>query len=141
MRKLSVLFSILMVVALLVGACGGGGAAPAAPAAPADAAAAPADAAAAPADAAAAPAEEPTLDPNLPTPEPTPVVNAFGACTDPMKLWSGLTGTDGAVFAELLTQYAEANPEACFESQGIPWDLFFQKYPTEIGRASCRERV
>jgi ABC-type glycerol-3-phosphate transport system substrate-binding protein len=130
MRKLTVMFSLLMVLALLVGACGG--AAPAAPAAPADTAAAGTDATV---------AEEPTLDPSLPTPEPTPVVSAFGACDDPMKLWSGLTGSDGAVFAELLTQYAEANPDACFESQGIPWDLFFQKYPTAVAAGSPPDMV
>ena len=145
MRKLSVIFSILMVLALLVGACGGGDAAPAAPAEPVAAEPAAADAAAAPADAAAGTdatvAEEPTLDPSLPTPEPTPVVNAFGTCADPMKLWSGLTGSDGAVFSELLTQYAEANPDACFEAQGIPWDLFFQKYPTAVAAGSPPDMV
>ena len=134
MRKLSVLFSILMVMALLISACGGGAAAPAAPA---DTAAA--DTAAAGTDATVA--EEPTLDPSLPTPEPTPVVSAFGTCDDPMKLWSGLTGSDGAVFSELLTQYAEANPEACFESQGIPWDLFFQKYPTAVAAGTPPDMV
>jgi ABC-type glycerol-3-phosphate transport system substrate-binding protein len=122
MRKLSVLLSLLTVLALLLGACGGA-AAPAAPAAPAEEAAAPAEGEAA--------AEAPA-DPNAPTPEPTPVVNAFGQCDDPMVLMHGLTGADGAVFAELLQQYAEANPEACFEAQGIEWDLFFQKYPTAV---------
>jgi multiple sugar transport system substrate-binding protein len=58
-----------------------------------------------------------------------------------MKLWHGLTGSDGAVFAEMLQQYAEANPEACFESQGIPWDLFFQKYPTAVAAGSPPDMV
>ncbi|MBN1811656.1 MAG: extracellular solute-binding protein, partial [Anaerolineae bacterium] len=77
---------------------------------------------------------EPTAEPTeVPVEiEPTPVVNAFGDCAEPLILYHGLTGTDGAVFAEMLQQYKEANPDACFESQGIAWDLFFQKFPTAV---------
>jgi ABC-type glycerol-3-phosphate transport system substrate-binding protein len=71
-----------------------------------------------------------TVDPSLPTPEPTPVVNAFGTCDRPLVLWHGLTGTDGAVFATLLEQFAKENPDVCLQSEGYPWDIFFQKYPT-----------
>lgn len=128
MRKLFPVFALLMVLMLLLGACA---------AAPAGDAAAPAD------EAAAAPAEgdAAAVDPNAPTPEPTPVVNTFGQCDDPMRLWHGLTGSDGAVFAEMLQQYATANPEACFESQGIPWDLFFQKYPTAVAAGTPPDMV
>lgn len=122
MRKLSVGFTLLMVLALLLSACGT--AVPAAPAAPEAAADAPA----------AAVAEAPAA-------EPTPVVNAFGQCDDPMKLWHGLTGSDGAVFAEMLQKFAEANPDICFESQGIPWDLFFQKYPTAVAAGTPPDLV
>jgi ABC-type glycerol-3-phosphate transport system substrate-binding protein len=76
-----------------------------------------------------------------PTAEPTPVVNAFGQCDDPMRLWHGLTGADGAVFAEMLTMFSEANPDVCFESQGIPWDLFFQKYPTAVAAGTPPDLV
>lgn len=86
------------------------------------------------------PAEQPTAEPvaeptETPVPvelEPTPVVNAFGDCAEPLILYHGLTGTDGAVFAEMLQMYKEANPDVCFESQGIAWDLFFQKFPTAV---------
>ena len=131
MRKLFPVFALLMALMLVLSACGGAAAPAAAPAGD-DAAAAPAEG-----DAAA----EATVDPNAPTPEPTPVVNTFGACDDPLRLWHGLTGSDGAVFAEMLQQYAEANPEACFESQGIPWDLFFQKYPTAVAAGSPPDLV
>jgi len=121
MRKLYSVLALLVVIAMLVGACAG-----AAPAPAGGGAAAPA----ADTGAAAATATEAAAD--QPTPQPTPVVNAFGQCDDPMRIWHGLTGSDGAVFAEMLQQYATANPDACFESQGIPWDLFFQKYPTAV---------
>ena len=128
MRKLSPVFALLMVLALLLSACGGA-AAPAAPAA--DAGEAPA------ADAAA----EATVDPNAPTPVPTPVVNAFGECADPLVLWHGLTGTDGAVFATMLEQFATANPEVCIQSEGYPWDIFFQKYPTATAAGTPPDMV
>ncbi|MCB0051068.1 MAG: hypothetical protein KDE24_16165, partial [Caldilinea sp.] len=111
MRKMSILLGVLVVMALMLSACGG--------------AAAPATEGGAPAADTAA--EAPAAD--APAPEPTPVVNAFGQCDDPMRMWHGLTGSDGLVFAEMLQQFAADNPDLCFESQGIPWDLFFQKYP------------
>ncbi|MBN1890411.1 MAG: extracellular solute-binding protein [Thermoflexales bacterium] len=80
----------------------------------------------------ATPVPAPTATPVPVELEPTPVVNAFGNCAKPLILYHGLTGTDGAVFAEMLQKYKEANPDACFESQGIAWDLFFQKFPTAV---------
>ncbi len=124
MRKLTFGLTLLMVLALLLSACGG-----AAPAAPADTGAA---------DTAAADA---TVDPNAPTPVPTPVVNNFGECDDPLILWHGLTGTDGAVFAELLQQFSEANPDVCLNSEGYPWDIFFQKYPTAVAAGTPPDLV
>lgn len=122
MRKLSFGFTLLFVLALVLGACAPAGA-------PAEQAAAPAD------NAAAAPAAAEA------TAEPTPVVNAFGQCDNPIRLWHGLTGSDGAVFAEMLQKFAEANPDVCFESQGIPWDLFFQKYPTAVAAGTPPDLV
>lgn len=88
-----------------------------------------------------APAQEVAAAPEGPTAEPTPVVNAFGQCDDPMRLWHGLTGSDGAVFAEMLTQFAGEHPDFCMESQGIPWDLFFQKYPTAVAAGTPPDLV
>ena len=124
MRKLTFGLTLLMVLALLLSACGG-----AAPAAPADTGAA---------DTAAADA---TVDPNAPTPVPTPVVNNFGECDDPLILWHGLTGSDGAVFAELLQQFSAANPDVCLNSEGYPWDIFFQKYPTAVAAGTPPDLV
>lgn len=117
MRKLSLGLTLLMVLAMLLSACGGG----AAPAAEAPAAEAPA-------------AEAPAA-------EPTPVVNNFGECDDPLVLWHGLTGSDGAVFAELLQQFSEANPDVCLNSEGYPWDIFFQKYPTAVAAGTPPDMV
>lgn len=124
MRKLSVGLTLLMVLAMLISACGG-----AAPAAPADTGAA--DTAAAD----AAPVAE------APAAEPTPVVNNFGECDDPLVLWHGLTGSDGAVFAELLKQFTDANPDVCLNSEGYPWDIFFQKYPTAVAAGTPPDMV
>jgi multiple sugar transport system substrate-binding protein len=116
--------------------------APAAAPAPTQAPAAPAPAEPTATTAPAAPAAEPTPTPAAgPTPEPTPVVNTFGKCDSPFRLWHGLTGSDGAVFAEMLAMYSKDNPDACLESQGIPWDLFFQKYPTAVAAGTPPDMV
>lgn len=127
LRGFLVASGLLLVVAAMLVACGGSTPTPAPTAKP---------------DAPAAePTAEPTIDPNAPTPEPTPVVNAFGDCSDPLILYHGLTGSDGAVFAEMLQKYKEANPDACFESQGIAWDLFFQKFPTAVMAGNSPDMV
>lgn len=134
MRRLFLGLTLLIVVMMVFSACGGGAAQPAAPAAPAQ------EEAAAPAQEEAAPAEEEAMEEEAapaevaadPAAEPTPIVNAFGECDDPLILWHGLTGADGAVFAEMLEQFTTATPDICLRSEGIPWDLFFQKYPTAV---------
>ena len=121
MRKLSLGLTLLMVLAMLLSACGA-----AAPAADAPAADAPA-------------ADAPAAD--APAAEPTAVVNNFGECEDPLVLWHGLTGSDGAVFAELLQQFSEANPDICLNSEGYGWDVFFQKYPTAVAAGTPPDMV
>ena len=104
---------------------------------------APASQEAAPAQPTAKPAVEPTAEPTVvePTVEPTPVVNAFGECDDPLILWHGLTGSDGAIFAELLQKFSADNPDVCLNSEGYPWDLFFQKYPTAVAAGTPPDLV
>lgn len=126
-NKLLLSLTLLMVMALVLSAC--------APAAPATNAPADSEATEPPA------ASEPTVDPNAPTLEPTPIVNAFGDCSDPLILWHGLTGTDGAVFAVLLEKFVTDNPDVCLRSEGIPWDTFFQKYPTAVAAGTPPDMV
>jgi multiple sugar transport system substrate-binding protein len=113
--------TLLMIMALVLSACGGGAPATAGP------------------DATEPAATEPAA--GGPTLEPTPIVNAFGECSDPLILWHGLTGTDGAVFAVLLEKFVADNPDVCLRSEGIPWDTFFQKYPTAVAAGSPPDMV
>src|SRR5688572_31551895 len=122
-NKLTLSLTLLMVMGLVLSAC-----APALP--PATTAPGAAEA-----------TEPATVDPNAPTVEPTPIVNAFGECSDPLILWHGLTGTDGAVFAVLLERFVTDNPDVCLRSEGIPWDTFFQKYPTSVAAGSPPDMV
>src|ERR1043165_5996795 len=124
-KRLWLSLSLLMILAMILSACGSAPAQPAATNAPATNP--PGGVAATEAGATAAATEVPTVDPNA---VPTPVVNAFGNCANPLVLWHGLTGSDGAVFATLLEQFAKENPDTCINSEGYPWDIFFQKYPT-----------
>jgi len=132
MKKLLLVLSLLLMAALILSACGG---AATEEVQPPDDAPMEEDA---PAEDAEAPAEEVVADPEA---EPTPIVNAFGDCDDPLVLWHGLTGTDGAVFAVMLGQFTEAHPEICLHSEGIPWDTFFQKYPTAVAAGTPPDMV
>jgi len=129
-RKLWLSLSLLIVMAMVVSACGSNE--PAATSAPEGSETTGEEAPV---------ASEPTVDPNAPAPEPTPIVNAFGTCDDPLILWHGLTGTDGAVFATLLEQFSKENPDVCLQSEGIPWDTFFQKYPTATAAGTPPDMV
>ena len=68
-----------------------------------------------------------------PTPEPTAIVGQYGSGSGtPVLLWSGLTGADGATFAEMLQQYAEEFPDRGVRSELYVWDTLYQKLPTAI---------
>ena len=127
MKKLLTGLSLLMVMAMLLGAC--------APAASTTVAQTPAGT-----DAPATEATPTTAAPAVAA-EPTAVVNAFGECSRPLKLMHGLTGTDGAVFATLLEKFSKENPEICLSSEGFAWDTFFQKYPTAVAAGQPPDMV
>lgn len=91
------------------------------------------------APAAATPTTPPAAE--APAAEPTAVVNAYGKCDRPVKMMHGLTGSDGAVFATLLTSFADANPDVCISSEAFAWDTFFQKYPTAVAAGTPPDMV
>ncbi len=122
-KKLWFGLSLLVIMAMVLSACGS--------TAPGEATQAPEGEA----------TEAPTVDPNALPPAPTPVVNEFGTCDDPLILLHGLTGTDGAVFATLLEQFANENPDVCLKAEGLQWDIFFQKYPTATAAGSPPDMV
>jgi multiple sugar transport system substrate-binding protein len=139
MRKFVFSLVALLILVMVLGACGS-----TEPAAPVEQEAAPAE----PAESEEEMSEpepveeaEAEVDPNAPEPEPTPIVNAFGECDDPLILWHGLTGTDGAVFAVMLENFVNETPGACLSSEGIPWDIFFQKYPTAVAAGTPPDMV
>jgi ABC-type glycerol-3-phosphate transport system substrate-binding protein len=139
MRKFLLILSLLLALSMILGACGGSEP----EAAPAEEEAAPAAEAeeevAEPAEEEAAEVEEEVAA--APEAEATPIVNAFGECDDPLILWHGLTGTDGAIFAVMLENFVNEVPGACLSSEGIPWDIFFQKYPTAVAAGTPPDMV
>jgi ABC-type glycerol-3-phosphate transport system substrate-binding protein len=130
------LLSVTLALVFVASVVGCGATPTAAPATVAPATAAPATAA--PATAAPATAAPATAAPVV---EPTPILNSFGNCDDPLILQHGLTGTDGAVFATLLQTFSDENPDVCLQSEGYPWDTFFQKYPTSTAAGNPPDMV
>lgn len=89
-----------------------------------------------------APADVPAADqPAGPTAEPTVAVNDYGTAEDPVVMWHGLTGADGATFAQMLEQFATANPETGVRSEAYVWDVFFQKFPTAVAAGTPPDMV
>lgn len=138
MRKLLSVVSLLVIFSMLLAACGGAttttttsttdAAAESAAEAPAE------EAAEASTEGEAAAEPEPTSEDNA-------AVTVFGECDDPLVLWSGLSGSDGAVFANLLGQFSEAHPEICISNEVYVWDTFFQKYPTAVAAGTPPDMV
>jgi len=85
---------------------------------------------AAPAGDAPAAADAPAAD--APAAEPTVAVGVYGDADAKIVIWHGLGGADGTVFAQMLGQYAEENPDVSVQSETYGWDVFFQKYPTAV---------
>lgn len=91
-------------------------------------------AACAPAPAGAPAAEAPAAAADAPVADaaPTPAVGVYGESDAKVVIWHGLGGADGAVFAQMLQQYATENPDVSIQSETYGWDVFFQKYPTAV---------
>ena len=61
-----------------------------------------------------------------------PAIGTFGESDNPIVIWHGLGGADGATFATMLQQYSDENPDIAIQSETYGWDVFFQKYPTAV---------
>ena len=85
-----------------------------APAAPAPAAKPAADAAK---PAAEAPKATEAPKAAAPAPQPTVAVGEYGSGANPTVIWHGLGGADGAVFAQMLQDYAKKNNTAVRSEQ------------------------
>ncbi|MFN8481552.1 MAG: extracellular solute-binding protein [Anaerolineae bacterium] len=129
-KKVLLILSVL-VIGVLVAACGGAGSSSAPAAAPttAPAAAAPkatdAPKAAAPTAAPAAAAKA-TDAPKAASGGAAPSFKAV-----PIKLWSGWTGTEAETLAAVAKQFESANSGAKIEILTVPFDQLKNKYTTE----------
>ncbi len=118
MKKLFVVLSLLLVVMMLVTACGSQATPAPAPA--------PTTAPAAAAEPTKAPAAEPTT-----APEPTAAPKPVEPTASTIALWHGWTGAEADVLAEVLTAFQAANPGVTVETLAVPFDQLKNKYTTE----------
>ena len=113
MKKLFVVLSLLLVVMLLVTACG------------------PKETPAPEPTAAPAAAAEPTKAPE-PVAEPTKAPEAPAAAEGgAIALWHGWTGAEADALAEVITTFQAANPGVAVETLAVPFDQLKNKFTTE----------
>lgn len=122
MRRVSILLSLVMALALLLAACG----APPTQPPPAGEAAAPAEAA--PAGTAPPAAEAPAQ----PEPTATAIVAEAGTGDTKLVYWNGLTGSDGVTMAEIVKSFTDENPDVSVRIEMMPWNIYFDKLLTSL---------
>jgi multiple sugar transport system substrate-binding protein len=121
MKKLSSVFSLMMVAALLLSACAAATPTPTAPAAPA--------ATNPPAAAPTQPAAAPTQPPAAPTAAPA----SGGAAPITITFWNTFTGSDADTLKALVNTYNTTNKDGVtVEMDIIAADVFRQKVPPSI---------
>jgi multiple sugar transport system substrate-binding protein len=62
-----------------------------------------------------------------PAPTATNVVSTIGSGNIQISLWDGLTGSDGATFDAMLSQYVTEHPEVSITDEQIAWNTFYAK--------------
>lgn len=67
---------------------------------------------------------------DAPAPTETPVVAEIGSGGTHISFWNGLTGSDGVTLNEMLTQFAEENPDISVTVEMIVWNTLYQKLQT-----------
>jgi len=63
-------------------------------------------------------------------PTATPDVSEIGTGGTHISFWNGLTGSDGVTMNEMLTQFAEENPDVSVTVEIIAWATLYQKLQT-----------
>ncbi len=71
-------------------------------------------------------AQDATATP-LPVPSATPAISELGTGGTHLAFWNGLTGSDGATMASMLTNFIAAHPEISITMEVIPWDPLYTK--------------
>jgi ABC-type glycerol-3-phosphate transport system substrate-binding protein len=117
MKRTSMVICLVVVLSLLLAACGAPPTQP--PAAPGDAAA-PVEPAAEPAA-----AEEPAA-------EPTPIVAEAGTGDIQLIYWNGLTGSDGQTMVQMVEAFTQQNPDVSVRVEMMPWGTYFDKLLTSL---------
>jgi len=125
MKRMSILMTLVLALAILLGACG----APPTQPVPAGEEAQPAEAAEAAEGAAedAAPVAETEVEATA-----TPIVAEAGEGDLQLIFWNGLTGSDGATMVQIVQSFADENPDVSVRVEMMPWDIYFDKLLTSL---------
>jgi len=130
MRKMVWAVSLLVVLSLLLAACG------APPTQPPPEAADAAEEAAPEAEEAVEPeaeeAAEEVVEEAAPEAEPTAIVAEAGTGDIQLIYWNGLTGSDGATMVEMVEKYTEENPDVSVRVEMMEWGTYFDKLLTSL---------
>lgn len=65
-----------------------------------------------------------------PVPTETPIVAEIGSGGTHISFWNGLTGSDGVTLNEMLSGFAEENPDVSVTVEMIVWNTLYQKLQT-----------
>ena len=71
-----------------------------------------------------------TLAQDEPTPEPTNTPSVVGTGNIQISFWNGLTGSDGVTLIDMLSQFADENPDISVTVEMIAWATLYQKLQT-----------
>ena len=60
-------------------------------------------------------------------PTATPIVAEAGSGDIQLIYWNGLTGSDGATMVQMVEAFTEQNPDVSVRIEMMPWDIYFDK--------------
>lgn len=114
MKRLFAVLSLMLVLAMLVPACG----------------APPAQPVVEEPEPTPTPEEAPPVE--EPEPEPTAIVAEAGTGGTELVYWNGLTGSDGVTMVEIVQQFTEENPDVSVRIEMMAWATYFDKLVTSL---------